>query len=302
MHQLLTEQCFTKLFTGSEFYLNDHRVNNIPVLPGVAYLEMARAAGQLASPDQTVKAIKNVVWSLPIQMQGEPIPTFISLYPDEKESNVSFEVTTEDTIHAQGKIIYGDEVENNPRTLDIAAIQSRCATIKSKDAIYSSFDHIGLHYGPSFQGIETLWTGEKEVLAKIVLPSHLVSSKEDYYLHPSLLDSVLQTTAGLSASNDSTLYLPFSLGELTLIAPLPETVYAYVTRRDSAENSVVKYDIQVTDATGKIVVEIKEFTVRPLQQDERGVYYYRPVWKQSELDPNRKNLAACVVSCNRRCE
>src|SRR5262249_17537974 len=39
----LEGQRFTKLLTGKEFYLNDHRVNNIPILPGVAYLEMVRA-------------------------------------------------------------------------------------------------------------------------------------------------------------------------------------------------------------------------------------------------------------------
>ncbi len=285
----LSEQRFTKLLTGKEFYLTDHRVNNIPVLPGVAYLEMVRVAGQLANPDQKVKALKNITWSVPIQIQGEAVSTCISLYLDEKAAAVSFEVTTEDTLHAQGKIIYGDASVKTDETLDISSIQSRCATTKSKDEIYASFNNIGLNYGASFQGIETLWVGGKEALAKIVLPSHLVSSREDYHLHPSLFDAVLQTTIGLSA-NDSTLYLPFSLAELTLISPLPETVYAYVTRRDSAEHSVVKYDIQVTDAEGKIVAEIEEFTVRALTQDERGIYYYRQLWKQSEGTKTEKPL------------
>ena len=40
----LSEQRYSSIFTGREFFLADHRVKGQSVLPGVAYLEMARAA------------------------------------------------------------------------------------------------------------------------------------------------------------------------------------------------------------------------------------------------------------------
>ena len=40
----LTEQRYSSTFTGGEFFLADHVVRGQRVLPGVAYLEMARAA------------------------------------------------------------------------------------------------------------------------------------------------------------------------------------------------------------------------------------------------------------------
>ena len=40
----LSEQRYSSTFTGEEFFLTDHVVNGQKVLPGVAYLEMARAA------------------------------------------------------------------------------------------------------------------------------------------------------------------------------------------------------------------------------------------------------------------
>nr|WGD86784.1 polyketide synthase dehydratase domain-containing protein [Bacillus subtilis] len=39
-----SEQKFSSVFTGDEFFLRDHVVRGKPVLPGVAYLEMAYAA------------------------------------------------------------------------------------------------------------------------------------------------------------------------------------------------------------------------------------------------------------------
>ena len=40
----LMEQRFSSTFTGKEFFLADHVVKGRQFLPGVAYLEMARAA------------------------------------------------------------------------------------------------------------------------------------------------------------------------------------------------------------------------------------------------------------------
>ncbi|MCP3676940.1 MAG: hypothetical protein GY721_04945, partial [Deltaproteobacteria bacterium] len=43
----LSEQRFTTVLTGGEFFLNDHRVRDERMLPGVAYIEMSRAAGSV---------------------------------------------------------------------------------------------------------------------------------------------------------------------------------------------------------------------------------------------------------------
>ncbi len=44
----LSEQRFSSTFTGREFFLSDHVINGRRVFPGVAYLEMARAAVERA--------------------------------------------------------------------------------------------------------------------------------------------------------------------------------------------------------------------------------------------------------------
>ena len=65
-----TRQRFTSSFTGEEFFLADHRVNDRRILPGVAYLEMARAAVELALGDSggassgTIR-LEDVAWLRP---------------------------------------------------------------------------------------------------------------------------------------------------------------------------------------------------------------------------------------------
>ncbi len=66
----LEEQRFSSTFTGEELFLNDHQVKGEKVLPGLAYLEMARAAIEEASGSteegQTRIQLKNVVWARPM--------------------------------------------------------------------------------------------------------------------------------------------------------------------------------------------------------------------------------------------
>src|SRR5258707_5598703 len=70
----LSEQRYSSTFTGEEFFLTDHRVRTDDrtvqkILPGVAYLEMARAAIEQASPIQpesSILELHNTVWLKPV--------------------------------------------------------------------------------------------------------------------------------------------------------------------------------------------------------------------------------------------
>lgn len=61
----LEQQIFVSWFSSKLFFLEDHRVQGKCVLPGVAYLEMARVASELATKEKVVR-IANVVWASPI--------------------------------------------------------------------------------------------------------------------------------------------------------------------------------------------------------------------------------------------
>src|SRR5579863_5069559 len=74
----LIEQRYTSMFTGQEFFLAGHRVategEERKVLPGVAYLEMARAAMEQALPRRgigKVLELKQTIWVRPITVDGK---------------------------------------------------------------------------------------------------------------------------------------------------------------------------------------------------------------------------------------
>ncbi|RKZ92367.1 MAG: hypothetical protein DRR19_04435 [Candidatus Parabeggiatoa sp. nov. 1] len=285
----LAEQKFTTSLTGKEFYLTDHVVAGHKTLPGVAILEMARAAGELAG-EQPVMRLTNIVWAIPITVSDTPKSVHISLYPAQQQ-RVDFEVNTLEEngsrqVHAQGKLTYESTAVRDSETVDIEAIQNRCFETWDGGECYKLFQATGLNYGPGFQTIQALHRNDTEALSRLQLPKVLTDGFNDFVLHPSLIDGTLQTVIGLTNQTDSnTSYLPFALGEVELLKPLPETCYAYVRWANSADSAITKFHIEILDEKGGVLVRLKDFSVRALtaQAETPVTLYYQNVWEPSVL-------------------
>lgn len=263
---------FKKLFTGKEFYIADHRVNNIPTLPGVAYLEMVRAAESFINPKSAIISISNVIWASPIQILDEEKGITVSLHSGKQAS--SFEVTsgndqTKPDLHARGKIIRDfPGALPYPSPLDIAALKNRCLKIHKREDIYRHFYKVGLQYGPNFQMINELSNNNTEVLSVIQLPQTLSYSANDFCLHPNILDGAIQTVFILMAdlTESQTLYLPYSIGRIDIYKTLPSTCIVHGTiTLDPQMNTVPKFQIYVANTKGEVAVRIQNFTARAVK-------------------------------------
>ncbi|MEK8018544.1 MAG: beta-ketoacyl synthase N-terminal-like domain-containing protein, partial [Candidatus Parabeggiatoa sp.] len=285
-------QNFTTKLTGKEFYLTDHVVGSQKTLPGVAYLEMARAAGELAGT-QSVKRLTNIVWARPITVSDTPIPVNICLYPDQQQ--VEFEVSTindngERQVHAQGKLMYENQAIRDSDWIDIEAIQNRCIETWNGAKCYQFFQSTGFDYGIGFQTIQTLYRNNTETLSRLQLPTGLTGGFNDFVLHPSIMDGALQTVIGLMGDATlDTLYLPFALGEVELLGPLTEISYAYVRQANSsaaADSAVKKFNLSILDDSGQVLVRIENFSLRALKPQTEALVtmYYQSVWEPKVLE------------------
>jgi polyketide synthase PksN len=306
----LEEQKYAIRFTGKEFYLQDHVVGTEKVLPGVVYIEMARAAGAMAGKRKVGK-IKNTVWASPIGLAGtEPKDVFISLYPD--PGTVDYEIWTAETdgrrmVHAQGKLVFeGPESPDGVEIIDLDSIRNRCAQIFSGEECYRRFRENGFHYGPSFQTIKELRVGENEAVSLVELPAGLEKEFPEFILHPALMDAALQTATSLMVNQkdeSGAVSLPYGLGEVEILRPLPEKCRVFATRVNNLALSgapIAKYEIVIVDEGGQPVVKIKDFTTRAVRQPSKtdtqsvpGIsetLFYRSVWEDRELKDQSDRL------------
>ncbi len=278
----LFEQSFSSTFTGKEFFLRDHKVNGKKILPAVAYLEMAQAAVEKALGGEEERGslqFKNVVWTEPLFVNDSPKDVHIRLVGEEEEE-ISYEIYTKKregtSLHSQGVAQFKQREELS--VLDIFALkeQMRRGVLKG-ESCYQAFPRIGLDYGLTHQGIVEVYQGRNQVLAKLFLPFTIEDTENDYVLHPSLLDSALQSSIGLSLnlpSLDSNLIslkpsLPFALESVEILKTCTKKMYAWVRYSSGTHvDKVQKLDMDLCDELGNICVKIKGISFRRLEEPE----------------------------------
>ena len=165
----LSEQRFSSLFTGQEFFLSDHVVNGLGVLPGVAYLEMAREAVDQAAgfmrQGQSQFKLKNIVWTRPITVCDQPVRVSIALFAQDNET-IAYEIYSEAEDGVQAPVIHSQGVAElhmveSVSALDIEALQARCNQGRySSDKCYTAFKAMGIDYGPAHRGLKVVYAGQ----------------------------------------------------------------------------------------------------------------------------------------------
>lgn len=260
------EQRFSTRFSGAEFYLADHVVGSQKTLPGVAYLEMARSAGEMAA-GRPVRAIRNLTWESPLVVGGDAKTAEITLTPGRRE--VDFAVRTGKVTHCRGQLEYAGPKEESER-LDIVGIRDRCkAEVVTRRELYPFLSAGGLNLGRSFQIVESISGNENEALAVLVLPEHLKSEADQFWLHPSLMDGALHTAIGLLRTNgmDAELGLPYAVREVRILGSLRDLRYGYATWRLDPNVGVngQKVTFHLLDGNGQVLVRLNDFSTKSLR-------------------------------------
>ena len=286
-----SQQSYNSTFTGEEFFLKDHEVHGQKVLPGVAYLEMARAAIAFASSAQMQShslELRNIIWLRPIVV-AEQKQVSIALFANDVDAQVNsqadeqidFEIYSQETdpsgepieiIHCQGQAVYLPK--SAPTKLDLAELNSEMQQGQLHSSnIYTTLAKMGLNYGPAHQGIVSLDLGEKQVLAQLRLPKALATQQaggraNEYQLHPSLMDCALQASIGL-IEDLTRPSVPFALESLRIVSACTKDMFAWVrySQGNLAENKVTKLDIDLCDQDGNICVQMQGFSSRTMESD-----------------------------------
>ena len=286
----LSEQRFSSTFTGEEFFLADHQVNGQKFLPGVAYLEIARAAveqaaGSLMEENGGIQ-LKDVVWARPIVANGHEQSAHIGLHPEEN-GQIRYKIYTELTdgderaiVHNQGVATFNVCDKLSP--LDLPGLQASMnhGHLNPKHC-YDAFKRMGIDYGSGHQGLESVYASRNQVLAKLSLPLSIRETQNDYILHPSLMDSALQATIGLKIRNPKSetpeaiaeavplsgvrnLSLPFSLETVEIIEKCTSLMWVRIgySTGSAPGDKVQKLDIDLYDDRGTICVRMKGFSSR----------------------------------------
>jgi len=299
--------CFTSEFSGDEFFLCQHVVAGRKVLPAAAYLEMASAAANIASPafathERSSFSICDVSWSRAVVAPegGVGIVTEIDLLED---GGIAFRVcdrasAAEGGVYAQGRVSVSDAPDLNAAARDLAALRATSRRVLSGSECYEIFRQTGIEYGEAFRGLEALHFGTEDgrefAIGSFALPECELPRAGAFGLHPAILDLAFQSFLGVALQRHGgetsgglpVLEIPFALDALHVAGPLPTAGHIVATACAGK-----KIDVTIYDRDGRVAARLEGISVRRVARgvkaDVGAAMLLEPKWKPVKLSPVR---------------
>ncbi len=207
VHIVLAHEPDTHVFEGEVGlerlpFLTDHRVQGRAVFPAAGYAEMALAAKRAAFGRSPV-ALENVEYESPILLdEGKRVRTQVRLEKD-REGGFKFAIFSRIVQEGAAKGAGAPWIPNASgriRSIEAPAeskmgvdeferIKARCRQEVDGAEFYRKLAERGNQWGPTFQGLERVWRGDREVLARISVPDAVRAEMEHYEWHPAVADS-----------------------------------------------------------------------------------------------------------------
>jgi acyl transferase domain-containing protein/acyl carrier protein len=271
--------------TDRHWVLEEHRMLEKAVLPGTAFLEMARAAlenhEKNSAPAGTLQ-LENVFFLTPLIVNDEEEKDIRTIL--EKENNgYTFSITSrakpgEDQWieHAKGeaRVIPKEE----PVKYQIPGIAAR---LQGDEVIYHPEDWTGILnkemdrgrrlmvFGPRWNSLRRVKAGENQALSYLELPETFTPELEFFKLHPALLD--MATLSSRLSQEYDRMYLPYSYKKIRIKNTLTGNVFCHArsNKNNSSQQELINYDFTLMDEQGMELVEIEGYALRRLNLEDR---------------------------------
>ena len=248
-----------------QWLLAEHRIQGTPVLPGAAYLELARAAFAHAFGPGPVE-LRDVDFEAPLACpDGRRAAVRLVLTGD--EASAEFRVASSTGAgwreHARGGA--GRPAPGAPPAADLAAVRARCDGGEQVFAGARTAPGV-VALGERWSSLRRVWRGDGEELAELVCEPVVAGELARLPLHPALLDeaTTFGDVGGVGGGEEAagTAHLPLAYGRLTLRSALPARLFSHLRHRPAESAGVVVLDLTLMDESGAPVAEVRDFVLR----------------------------------------
>jgi acyl transferase domain-containing protein/acyl carrier protein len=289
-------------------WLTDHRIFGAIVMPGVAYLEMALAAGvQVWQQDRL--DVSGFVMQQAMDWSAEDEVRAIQVVLQPADSGYQFRIfsrpvdqtaaSTDWVLHASGQLTQVQaEVSSG---YDLAALQAGFSQEISPELIYQGEREREIDLGPRFWATQRLWREEIGCLSHIRLPDTLLADAAAYRLHPILLEACyLALTVTYPEKYGRRTYVPFGVEQLHWQAYAGLDLWCHAALRPSAEDDpeLLRADIHLFAPDGRLVVLMAGVLLKVAQEQAMlrsqvtwPAWRYQLAWEAQPLPAQTRALS-----------
>jgi acyl transferase domain-containing protein/thioesterase domain-containing protein len=252
---------------GATWVLEEHIVAGRPVLPGMAYVEIARAA--MATIRQDPVEITNLSIVSPLafeQDQARLVRTNLVATPDGFDFSVqSLPVSQAQaggggwTAHAHAQVRFADPAAARLMAGAVPTVDELGPTVEWPAPAQADM----VAFGPRWRNLATQRVGPNGGIAEIELSERFASDLSIYSFHPAMAD--MAATFGVALvqqrSSPGMLFVPMSVERMRLAGPLPRRIRSISRLKKEVENGFVTFDVAFTDLAGNVLATFEGFTL-----------------------------------------
>jgi FkbH-like protein/FkbM family methyltransferase len=246
-------------------FLADHGFQDMVVLPGSFYIEMALSVHQALSK-RVPGVVRDVTFQTPVMLSPED--TIIRVEVRNSGATTAEYTFYEGAAGNEGASIRRQyvarlEVDRSPsapqesvdESFSIEAFQAQAHEVIDSGRFYQQLRDNGNQYGPRFQRVSSIWRAGNQSLGRL---SSASAESEPYSLRSTLLDSMTQLLGSFMMARGRTFILQ-SIERMeiaNLNFPNPLWCQGTLRPQDEGENSRVVGDIRVFDSSGKTYLQL----------------------------------------------
>ncbi|OZF56639.1 hypothetical protein CH292_03130 [Rhodococcus sp. 14-2470-1a] len=275
------------LSTRSAPWIADHTVSGVVTAPATAMVDWVLRAGDLIG----CASIEELVLEAPLLVPdstGRRIQ--ITMESDAAQGRRAFVVHSASTDEPAQSTIWVRHASGSVTASDPAAPVAPSEWPPSgADAVevgdlYDGLASGGLRYGPTFQGVRSVWRTSESVHADVVSDGAIDGG---VVIHPALLDAAFHSLAFASEDAGSA-SVPFALSGVHVFATGATSV-----RVTSTRVGATSWRVELADAVGAPVALIESLSVRPLattdsapdQSETARRWLYAMSWSETDSGP-----------------
>ncbi len=271
----------TTLRTSESWVVDEHRMMGHGLVPGTAYLEMARAAVAPLAAGQEIE-FRDVLFTAPVIVpDGQQRDLHTTL--ERADGTLSFRVRSRAhgpdpgwQEHAAGSVVLHDPVLRPRR--QVAELLAECHVNEVIEGDEAIRHRLRLDFAASngiiqfavkgrWRCLPRIHVGADGLVATLELAEQYAADLDTYLLHPALLDVVGGSSRVHAAEG---YYLPFWYGSLRLVHGLTSRMSCHirVKEADGSSGETLTCDADVYDDGGRLLVQLRDFVMKRIHQPE----------------------------------
>jgi acyl transferase domain-containing protein/NAD(P)-dependent dehydrogenase (short-subunit alcohol dehydrogenase family)/acyl carrier protein len=260
----------TTLDPAAQPFLNDHRIEGTPVLPGVMGLEGFAEVATLLLPGWHVAAIEEVRFLAPFKFyRGEPRQLTIeaTIWSEAGEIRADCRLTgkrvlarqsEQQTTHFTARVRLARQSFSETASAPPVATSSRVEA----PAVYEIYFH-----GPAYQVIDSVWRAGSQVVGAMVerLPANHNPADLPTLVAPRLIELCFQTAGVLEIAAKGKMGLPRQIESVRAVEPseVQGRLFAIVTPDAGGET----FNARVVDEAGTVFVDLRGYGTAELPNE-----------------------------------